>query len=121
MVSVSICLCLCLDMSMSLYVSLSLSRYVSVSNGRNRILPFYTQWRRPGAEFGRERKNFSRTKISELRFFPEKISIFTSKISDDFFFRHRPGFSGFTFLYCIKILYTTFSSEEKPLFQKRIP
>src|SRR6218665_1805779 len=31
--------------------------------------------------------------------FPEKISIFTAKISDDLFFCHRPGFLDFPFLF----------------------
>ena len=39
--------------------------------------------RKPGAEFGGTEK-ISQTKISELRFFLKK-SIFTPKISDDFF------------------------------------
>ena len=43
-----------------------------------------SQRRRPGPEFG-GRNNFSWTKISELRFFPRKMSIFTQKISDDLF------------------------------------
>ena len=63
-----------------------------------------------------------------------KISIFTVKISDDlfFFFSHRPGFSDFPFLFAdLPYLYyvqcvvgdflSSLSSQEKPLFQKRIP
>src|SRR6218665_2331543 len=32
-----------------------------------------------------------------MTLFPEKISIFTPKFSDDLFFSHRPGFSDFAF------------------------
>src|SRR6218665_156796 len=34
-----------------------------------------------------------------MRFFSEKMSIFTAKISDDIFFSHQPGFSDFPFLF----------------------
>jgi len=76
------------------------------SNSWDHIRPNYCiwlhliQWRTPGAKFG-ERKKFSRTKISEWRYFWEKISIFTAKISDDLFFSHRPDFSDFPYLYCV--------------------
>src|SRR6218665_2537933 len=53
------------------------------------------QWRRPGAEFGG-------TKISERRFLWEKISIFTSKNSDDLFLVIDQLFSDSPYLYCVK-------------------
>jgi len=42
----------------------------------------YTQWRRPGAEFGGTENFFA----DQDEVFSEKISIFTAKISDDLFF-----------------------------------
>src|SRR6218665_2905770 len=95
-----------------------LSKSKSIGRGQNKRLKqadsqmlmvdgVWSQRRRPGAEFG-GRTNFSRTKISELRFLGGKISIFMSKNSDDFF-SHPPGFSDFDslssdspYLYCVK-------------------
>jgi len=37
------------------------------------------------------------------------------------FFSHRPGFYDFPYLYCVKCRNMTLSSQEKPLFHKRIP
>src|SRR6218665_3388438 len=55
------------------------------------------QWRRPGAEFGRDGKIFRGSRfLNDV--FSEKISIFTAKISDDFF-SHRPGFSDFPLIF----------------------
>src|SRR6218665_1119782 len=66
------------------------------------------------------RKNLSRTKISLNVVFPEKISIFTPKIFDDLFsfFRHRPGFPDFTFLYCIKCRMRPFLHKKNHYFTK---
>ena len=45
----------------------------------------YMQWRRPGAEFGGDGIFFRGARfLNEV--FPEKNSIFTPKISDDYFF-----------------------------------
>src|SRR6218665_424496 len=82
--------------------------------GRN----IYVQRRRPGAEFGRDEIFFLQTKISELRFFPEKISIFTPKISDDFFFSHRPGFSDFPLFTVIKCPIRPFLRKKNHYFKK---
>src|SRR6218665_2997477 len=73
------------SLSPSLYVSLSLSPYVSVSNGRNRILPFYTQWRRPGAEFGGDGKFFRGPKFLNEVFFGKKFRFSRQKILMTFF------------------------------------
>src|SRR6218665_372953 len=62
------------------------------------------------------RKNFWRTKMT---FFPEKISIFTPTISDDLsFLSHRPGFSDFTFLYCIKCRMRPFLHKKTTISEK---
>src|SRR6218665_949963 len=53
-----------------------------------------------------------------MTFFPEKIPIFTPKISDDFFFSHRPGFSHFTFVYCIKCPIRPFLHQKNHYFRK---
>ncbi len=63
------------------YMAMVIQRARWMAPGYRKQIP---QWRRPGAEFGGTEK-ISRTKISEWRFFPEKISIFTPKISDDLF------------------------------------
>src|SRR6218665_4134899 len=67
------------------------------------------------------RKKFSRTKISEMTIFPEKCPFSRPKFLRTFF-SHRPGFSDFPLFTVInKMSYTTLSTQEKPLFQKRIP
>ena len=59
--------------------------------------------------------------------FPEEISIFTPKISDDFFlviyhvFKIFPIFFRFSISLLCELSYMTISSREKPLFQEIIP
>src|SRR6218665_508834 len=53
-----------------------------------------------------------------MTLFPEKIPIFMSKISDDLFFSHRPGFSDFTFLYCIKCRIRPFLHQKTTISEK---
>src|SRR6218665_268892 len=50
--------------------------------------------------------------------FPEKIPIFTPKISDDLFFSHPPGFYDFTFLYSIKCRIRPFLHQKNHYFGK---
>ena len=86
----------------------------------------YKQWRRPGAEFGGWKNFPPRTKISEWRFFLKK-SIFTAKISDDFF-SHRPGFWDFPFLfldfpclyYVLNVVYDPFLTRKTTTSEKKM-
>jgi len=55
------------------------------------------QWRKPGAEFGGTEKIFA----DQDQVFPEKMSIFAVKKSDNHFFSHRPSFSNFASLFRI--------------------
>src|SRR6218665_1385909 len=50
--------------------------------------------------------------------FSEKMYIFTPKISDDFF-SHRPDFSDFTFLYCIKCRIRPFLHKKNHYFSEK--
>jgi len=84
------------------------------------------QWRRPGAEFG-GRSNFSRTKISEWRFFRKNFHFHAQNFGWPFF-SHRPGFSDFPFLfpdcpylYYIKwlnVVYDPFHTRKTTIFRK---
>src|SRR6218665_1450848 len=63
--------------------------------------------RRPGAEFGEDGTNFRRPRfLNDV--FKEKISIFTPKISYDFF-SFRPCFSYFFYLFLIFYIFTVFN------------
>src|SRR6218665_2948171 len=53
-----------------------------------------------------------------MTIFPEKISIFTPKISDDLFFSHRPGFSDFTLFTVIKCPIRPFLRKKNHYFKK---
>src|SRR6218665_2377038 len=64
------------------------------------------------------RKIFSRTKISELRFFRKKISIFTPKIYDDFLFSHRPGFQILRFFTVLNVVYDPFFTRKTTISEK---
>ena len=74
-----------------------------------------TQWRRPGAEFGRTEIFFA---DQEWRFL-EKMSIFTAKISDDLFFSYRPGFSDFPFFSQIFRIFTMLDVVYDPFLTRK--
>ena len=64
---------------------------------------------------------FSRTKISELRFFRTKMSIFTAQIADDLFLVIDPGFRIFPFFYQIFRIFTVLNVVYDPSLTRETP
>src|SRR6218665_4183158 len=81
------------------------------------LLAVHTQGRRPGAEFGGTEKIFADQDFWVTIYFPEKMSIFTPKISDDLFLVIDLVFQIFLF-YCNKMSYTTLSTQKNHFFKK---
>src|SRR6218665_1924202 len=63
-----------------------------------------------GAEFGGTEKSFRGPRFLN--------DVYSGKYCD-LFFSHRLGFSDFTSLYCIKMSYTTLSSQEETTISKK--
>src|SRR6218665_1131525 len=75
------------------------------------------QWRRPGAEFG-GRKIFRGPRLFLNDFFRKEFPFSRPKFSMTFF-SHRPGFSDFPYLYCVKCrIYDPFFTRKSTISEK---
>src|SRR6218665_61323 len=78
----------------------------------------YVQWRRPGAEFGGDGKIFRGPRFLNDVLFPEKISIFTPKISDDLFLVIDEVFHIVRFFTLLNVIYDPFFTRKTAISEK---